>query len=90
VVTPFEVEFTEKAVDDLGQMPKPIAQRVLDKIHWLADNFESITPTGLSHDLAGIFKLRIGDYRALYMVVEDSRRLRVLRVRHRRDVYENL
>jgi hypothetical protein len=34
VVTNFSVEFTDQAADDLGEITKTVAQRILDKIRW--------------------------------------------------------
>jgi mRNA interferase RelE/StbE len=90
VVTTFSVEFTDQAADDLGEITKTVAQRILDKIRWLSANCGSLTPAALAGDLAGIHKLRVGDYRVLYTLKNDTRSVRILRIRHRRDVYKNL
>ena len=39
-----------EAVDDLAELDPPIAQRILDKSHRLADNFEALTPQPLGHE----------------------------------------
>jgi mRNA-degrading endonuclease RelE of RelBE toxin-antitoxin system len=44
----FQVEFTVAAQNDLARLDKPIAQRVLKKLHWLAENFEAVTPEALT------------------------------------------
>jgi mRNA interferase RelE/StbE len=90
VVTTFSVEFTDQAADDLGEITKTVAQRILDKIRWLSANRGSLTPATLAGDLAGICKLRVGDYRVLDTLENDARSIRILRIRHRRDVYKNL
>lgn len=90
MVTTFSVEFTDQAADDLGEITKTVAQRILDKIRWLSANCGSLTPATLAGDLAGIYKLRVGDYRVLYTLENDARSIRILRIRHRRDVYKNL
>jgi len=89
VVSPFSVEFTEKAAEEIGAVTKPVGQRLLDKIRWMADHFEAVTPAPLSGDLAGVSKLRVGDYRVLYTFNRDARSIRILRICHRRDVYRN-
>jgi len=43
----FQVDFTPVAETDLARLDKPVAQRVLKKIRWLAENFETITPETL-------------------------------------------
>jgi len=90
VVTNFSVEFTDQAADDLGEITKTVAQRILDKIRWLSANCGSLAPAALAGDLAGIYKLRVGDYRVLYTLKNDARSMYILRIRHRRDVYKNL
>ena len=61
----FQVDFTPVAETDLARLDKPVAQRVLKKIRWLAENFETITPETLTGPWQGVFKLRVGDYRVL-------------------------
>ena len=41
-------------------------------------------------DLAGLCKLRIGDYRILYWIYHDKKVVRIYRVAHRSDVYRDL
>ena len=62
----YDVEFTSEAEADLDSLSKSIAQRILKKIRWLAENFEIITPEPLTGDWKGLYKLRVGDYRVLY------------------------
>jgi mRNA interferase RelE/StbE len=62
----FQVEFTAAAESDLARLDKSMAQRVLKKIRWLAENFEVITPEVLTGPWQGVFKLRVSDYRVLY------------------------
>jgi len=90
VVSRYEVEFTARAADELADLPKLIAQRILEKVRWLSENFAAVAPVPLAADLAGIFKLRVGDYRVLYTYDRDPGRIRIERIRHRRDVYKNL
>jgi mRNA interferase RelE/StbE len=83
----YRVEFTSEAEDDLSRLNKPVAQRVLKKIRWLAENFEAITPEPLTGDLKGFYKLRVGDYRAFYTFGPDE--IVIHLVQHRREVYKN-
>ena len=62
----YEVEFTADAEAYLDRLSKSVAQRILKKIRWLAENFEVITPEPLTGEWKGLFKLRVGDYRVLY------------------------
>jgi mRNA-degrading endonuclease RelE of RelBE toxin-antitoxin system len=37
----YQMEFTEGAAADLARLDKPIAQRVLRRLRWLAESFSS-------------------------------------------------
>lgn len=81
-----KVEWTKDALDDLQKIDKPIVKRILNKISWLSQHFNNITPEPLSADLAGTFKLRIGDWRVIY-TIEDTV-IVIQAVGHRKDVYK--
>lgn len=57
----YKVKFTPGARADLEALDPPIAQRILDKIRWLADNCDAISHTPLSNPLRGYYKLRVGN-----------------------------
>jgi len=84
----YSLEWMPEARDDLGGLDKPVAQRVLNKLRWLTENFDAITPEPLTGEWKGLFRLRIGSYRALYTINAAERRLTVHLVKHRRDVYK--
>jgi len=84
----YEVHFTPTALDDLARLDKVMAQRALQRLHWLAEHFESLKPQPLKGPWRGVFKLRVGDYRILYTIQHDQRRIIVLFVRHRREIYK--
>ncbi|MFN4878174.1 MAG: type II toxin-antitoxin system RelE family toxin [Aphanizomenon sp.] len=60
------VEYEPEALADLEKLRKSVCQRIVNKINWLAENFDQITPKPLTADLSGFFKLRVGDYRVIY------------------------
>ncbi|MBM3334691.1 type II toxin-antitoxin system RelE/ParE family toxin [Candidatus Sumerlaeota bacterium] len=80
--------FTDGAEADLARLDKPIAQRVLKRLRWLAENFETITPETLTGQWQGVFKLRVGNYRVLYACDRAEQKITVHFVRHRREVYK--
>lgn len=83
----YELEWMPEAVEDLAGLDRPIAQRIFDKMHWLAENFERVTPEPLRGELGGLYKFRVGSYRVLYTIDRAHRRITVHLVGHRRDVY---
>lgn len=83
----YRLELMPEALEDLAKLDRPIAQRVLDKLRWLAQNFDRLTPQPLRGEWRGVYRLRIGSYRAFYTVDRAERRITVHLVGHRREVY---
>jgi len=80
-----KVEWEKGALDDLQKIDRPIAKRILNKITWLSQYFESIAPESLSGDFSGSFKLRVGDWRIIYTIESDT--IVIKAVGHRREIY---
>jgi len=83
----YRVEFKQKAIADLESLTKIFQERIVKKIKWLSENFSQITPQPLSANLSGLFKLRVGDYRVIYSVDQNTEYITVHRVGHRREIY---
>jgi mRNA interferase RelE/StbE len=81
------VEYEPEAFADLERLTQAVRERVINKINWLAENFDQITPQSLTADLSGFFKLRVGDYRVIYEFNLEERVIFIDRIRHRREVY---
>ncbi|MDZ8226649.1 MULTISPECIES: type II toxin-antitoxin system RelE/ParE family toxin [unclassified Nostoc] len=81
------VEYEPEALADLEKLTKAVSGRIVNKINWLADNFDQITPQPLTADLSGFFKLRVGDYRVIYEFDLDKKTIFIDRVGHRREIY---
>ena len=79
------VEWSAHALENLEELDAVIRERILTKVSWLEENFADIVPEKLHRDLKGLYKVRIGDYRAIYSIHHD--RIIVEAVGHRRDVY---
>jgi len=84
----FNVQLLDEAIDELGQLDKPIAKRITKKIKWLAENIESIQPEGLSGELAGFYKLRVGGYRVIYEILESEKIIIIHAIGHRSRIYK--
>lgn len=81
------VEYEPEALADLEKLTKAVCERIVNKINWLAENFDEITPQPLTADLAGFFKLRVGDYRVIYEFDSERRIIFIDRVGHRKEIY---
>jgi len=87
-VSAYSVRVLDNAKKDLGRIDKATSARIVKRIIWLATSFDEVRPLPLKHGLAGLFKLRVGDYRVIYRVDRDTRTLVILAAGHRREVYD--
>ena len=81
----YEVFILPRAQKELANLPKQNYARVRDLISTLADNPR---PTGCKK-LTGRegWRVRSGDYRVIYEIDESNKRVIVLDVGHRKDIY---
>ena len=79
------IEWTEGAVKDLERLDKPIARRISRRLTLFSRNFQSIVPEPLSGELKGTFKLRVGDWRAVYTIEGET--IVIQFVGHRSEIY---
>lgn len=69
---------------DLKRIDRKQAERILQKIENELPEKGPACPE-LAGNFAGLRKLRIGDYRIIFAIIED--RIVVTRIRHRKDAY---
>jgi mRNA interferase RelE/StbE len=84
----YSITLLREATRELSRLDKPIANRIVRKLQWLAQNFESVNPESLRGELAGLYKLREGDYRIAYQVLKSENTIVVHLIGHRREVYK--
>ncbi len=81
----YRISYKKSVRKDLASLPKAEARRVLDKIEKELTSRPNNCPP-LKGLFAGLRKLRVGDYRVIFVVQEEE--VLVLRIEHRRDVYD--
>ncbi|MEW6893433.1 type II toxin-antitoxin system RelE family toxin [Trueperella pyogenes] len=82
----YHVEFTSAAARQVKKLSRPTRERVLSAVEALAANPR---PQG-SRKLVGeqrAWRIRIGEYRIIYEIFDDSLTVTVVRAAHRREVY---
>lgn len=86
-MTEYSIAFMPQAADDLRRLDKPVAQRILHKLKWLAQNTNDLTPETLAGELRGLYRLRVGSYGVIYTANHEEQLLMVHLIGHRRDIY---
>ena len=83
----YSLEILPSARADMSRLDPPVARRVMRRLLRLARDSESFDHYALTGRHAGKFRLRIGDYRAMYWLDRENRRIEVESIGHRSDVY---
>lgn len=84
----YRLAFTEQGKKGLSVTNKETGQKVLEKFKWLIENIESFSHASLHGKLSGLFKLRVGDYRAIYDIDRANKIVVIHKIGHRREVYK--
>ena len=84
----YSVKFSPDAFNDLKKLDKELIQRILNKISYLALNFDSITPEPLKGNLKHFYKLRSGSWRVLYSINSGEEKIIIHLIGHRKDIYK--
>ena len=83
----YRVRILDAATRELARLDKPLARRIMERITWLATNLDTISPEALTGELAGFYKLRVGDYRVIYENLHAEQTLMIHAIGHRTEIY---
>ena len=86
-MTTYVVEFTKSAQKELQKLPKQVSIRVAKAIYKL-----TIDPRkGNVRPMVGVksWRLKVGDYRVIYDILDKEVHVLIIRVRQRKDVYRS-
>jgi len=85
----YELAFHPDVTKSLKDLDRSVRQRILDKIQWLLEHVEEMPHQPLAAQWQGMYRLRVGDYRVVYEVNREHRRIVVYAVGHRREIYKS-
>jgi mRNA interferase RelE/StbE len=81
---PYRIEWFDEAKADVRALDQPMAMRLFEGILRFART-GSGDVNALHGDMAGTFRLRLGDYRVLFTLQDDV--MHIFGVRHRSEAY---
>ena len=85
----YKVVYLDSVEKDLEKLDKPLVKKILNKI----ENYLAQDPKKLGKPLKGQFegywRFRFGDYRVIYKIAEKEILILVLRIGHRKSIYNN-
>jgi mRNA interferase RelE/StbE len=84
----WHVEFSKIGERDLSNLDRSVRREIIDRLEWLANNFDEVIPLPLHGQWKGFFKLRVGDWRVVYEIEPSKRFITVHIVDHRSKIYK--
>lgn len=84
----YRVEIARRAIKSIAKLPRKEQLRVRAAIDLLADDPRPPGCVALTGE-DSVYRVRVGDYRILYEVMDERLVIHVVRVGHRRDVYRS-
>ncbi len=84
----YKIEYTHKALKELLKLPSHVQKQITNKLAVLAKKpFDNSQVKALKGEDAG-FRLRVGDYRVVYYIENNCLVITVVKVGHRKDIYQ--
>ena len=84
----YTIELTPFAEKEFAALDKIAAQHIAHRIDWLAQNAETVIHTPLKGQFKGMYRLRSGDWRAVYSIDHQAYLITIFSIRHRSQVYK--
>jgi mRNA interferase RelE/StbE len=85
----YKVEFTGKAAKELRKLDRASQKRIANAVRGLADEPRPSGVTELTR-YAHTYRIRVGDFRVIYDVFDDTLLIEIIRVRDRKDAYKGI
>ena len=89
----YKVTLLPNAEKSFKKFDKSVQLKIAEKIDWLANNADSIIHhplTSLPYDLKGLCRMRVGDYRIIYWIYFEDKRIKVYEIEHRGKDYHSI
>lgn len=82
----YSIEWKSSATKELKKLPKPIISKIVLAVESLSSEPR---PTGVRKltDTKNTYRIRIGEYRVVYNILDRRLVVEVIRVRDRKDAY---
>lgn len=85
----YRIEYGEDARRNIKKFPKNIQERIIRAIEKRLTISPSEVGKPLIHEWKDHKRIRVGDYRVVYKIIEDKVIVLIVEIDHRKDIYEN-
>lgn len=88
-VKTYEIVFKKSALKELQNLPQKIQQRIIDATTLLSVNpYTDLLQIKKLKGADSLYRIRIQDYRVIYYIESDIIKITVIKIGHRKEVYE--
>ena len=84
----YAIRFKKSAEKELERLPAKIIRRISAAIDGLSENPRPPGSKKLEGQKESLWRIRIGDYRVIYLVSDIIKIVEIRRIGHRKDIYE--
>ena len=84
---PYEILWSSRAKRSSGRLPTKVALAAVEFVHARLAQNPRRAGKELGLELRGVWSARLGDFRILYEIDDERRRVTVLELTHRSDAY---
>lgn len=84
----YKIKYSKDVEKDLSKLPKKEINKILKRIDVLAKNPRPVGVTTLKGNLKGLLRIRSGNYRIIYQILDDHLVIIVARIANRKSVYK--
>lgn len=78
----------EESLKDLKRLDRTIAKNIVEKVKNYLVKDPVKLGTSLKGNLKGFYRYRIGEYRIIYVIDHEEKKIIVLNVNHRKRIYK--
>jgi len=83
----YRVKIDKKVLKDLKKIDKTWQIKIINKIEETLTT-DPYSGKKLIGDLSNFYRIRVGNYRVIYEIIEDIVVVEVVKISHRKDVYK--
>jgi len=83
----YRIEYFDEALEDAEEIPANLRGRVKRAVEQRLARFPNLYGERLRKGLLGLWKIRVGDWRVVFEILDSQKIVRVWAIRHRRNVY---
>lgn len=85
----YQVVFKKSAAKDLQGFPQKIQRKILDAIQLLSLNpYTELLQIKKMKGVDSLYRVRVQDYRVIYLIENQTIKITIIKVGHRKEVYE--